>query len=123
VQRVVEVLVEVEGSEHDDLRRVASVREQAAGRLDPVEVGHANVQQDDVGTQVLRLSDRGRAVGGLADDLDVRFRVEDHPEAGADERLVVDNEDADLGLACFGARRPSAACIGTCSPPFRGRAA
>ena len=39
--------------------------------------------------------DRGLAVGRLADDLDVRLVREDHPEAGADELLVVDEEDAD----------------------------
>ena len=42
--------------------------------------------------------DRLRAVGGLADDVDVVLGVEDHPEAGADERLVVG--DQDRGCSC-----------------------
>ena len=40
-------------------------------------------------------ADRLAAVGGLADDLDVGLGVEDHPEAGAHERLVVGEQDAD----------------------------
>jgi hypothetical protein len=34
------------------------------------------------------------AVARLADDLEVLLRLEDHPEPGADECLVVDDEDA-----------------------------
>ena len=36
-----------------------------------------------------------RAVAGLGDDADLRVGLEDHPEAGADERLVVGDQDAD----------------------------
>ena len=39
--------------------------------------------------------DRLEAVGGLGDDLDVGLAVEDHAEARAHQRLVVDDQDAD----------------------------
>ena len=39
--------------------------------------------------------DRLAAVAGLADHLDVGLGVEDHAEAGADELLVVRDQDAD----------------------------
>ena len=45
-----------------------------------------------------------RAVGGLADDLHVRLRVEDHREAVAKELLVVGDEDADHGAPSIGKR-------------------
>ena len=45
--------------------------------------------------------DRLRAVGGLADDLQVLAGVDQHPEGAAQERLVVGEEDADgHGVAC-----------------------
>ncbi len=37
-------------------------------------------------------------VGGLAHHLDVGLGVEDHPEPGADELLIVGYEDADAHL-------------------------
>ena len=53
------------------------------------------------------------SVGGLADDLDVVLAFEDHPDAAADERLVVDDEDADHDAA------PSCgSCAATTKPPF-----
>ena len=95
-QRLVDVLVEVEGGQHDHPhRRVVVARgDDAAGRLDAVELGHADVHQHDVGLQPARHVDRLHAVDGLADHLDVVLGVEDHLEAGADERLVVGDHDA-----------------------------
>ena len=71
------------------------VGQDAPRRLEAVELGHADVHQDDVGPQRAHLVDRLAAVRGLADDLDVGLGVEDHAEAGAHERLVVDEQDAD----------------------------
>ena len=42
-----------------------------------------------------RLEDRPLGVRRLADDLDVVLRVEQQPQAGADDRMVVDDEHAD----------------------------
>ena len=77
----------------------AVVGEQLTRRLDPVDLGHADVHEDDVRLQAQRLGDRLDAVRGLADDLDVLLGLEDHAKAGAHERLVVDDEDAE-GHAC-----------------------
>ena len=93
-ERVVDVLVHVEGGQHHDLRIGTVVTEQAASRLDPVDVGHADVHQHDVRPQAPRLRHRLSPVRRLADHLDVLFSLEDHAEAGADERLVVDDQHA-----------------------------
>ena len=72
--------------------RVAVGGEPASG-LDAVEAWHADVHQDEGGAQAPRLVDGLLAVGGLAHHLDVRRRLEQLAEAGADERLVVGDQD------------------------------
>ena len=52
---LVQVLVHVEGREHDDLRLGALVAEQQAGRLDSVHGRHPHVHQDDVRAKPERL--------------------------------------------------------------------
>ena len=93
-ERFVDVLVEVERREDEDPRRVVG-REDPPGRLEPVELGHADVHQDDGGIEAGGLLDRLEPVARLGDDLDVLFAGEQHAEAGADHRLVVGDEDAD----------------------------
>ena len=83
--------------------------------FEAVELGHPDVHQDDVRSQRANLVDRVAAVGRLADDLDLRLGVEDHPEAGADERLVVDEQNADHDRASAGSCARS-----TKPPPSRG---
>src|SRR6266542_2651236 len=65
------------------------------GRLEPVQPRHAHVHQHHVGLQAARGLHRLQPVGGLADNLDVSLRLQDHPEAGADQPLVVDHQNAD----------------------------
>ena len=60
------------------------------------------------GLELGRLTDRLVAVVGLADDLDVGLALEDHPETGADEALVVREEDADHPGSPNGRRARSA---------------
>ena len=62
------------------------------------------------------------AVDRLADDLDVVLGVEDHPEAGADERLVVGDQDADAHAASTGSRGAAAASAASASPCSGSRA-
>src|SRR5262249_6496296 len=50
--------------------------------------------QHDVRIEVPCELDRLEPVLGLRDDFQVLARLEDHPEAAADERLVVGDEDA-----------------------------
>ena len=98
----VDVLVEVERRQDHDPRRCARDApvgtrwtDQPPGRLQAVETRHPDVHQHDVGPVAPGQPDRCLAVGGLRDDLDVRLRLEDHPEAGADQGLVVGDEDAE----------------------------
>ena len=94
LQRFVDVLVEVErGEDQDPCGGVGG--EDAPRRLEAVELGHADVHQDDRRLEARCLVDCLEPVAGLGDDLDVVFVGEEHAEAGADHRLVVGDEDAD----------------------------
>ena len=64
---------------------VARLGDDATGRLEPVDVGHLYVHQDDVGVPLPRNVDGIAAVAGLAADGDARLDLEDRAEAGADE--------------------------------------
>ena len=75
----------------DDRGRVA-VAGEPRGDVEAVEVGELDVEQDDVRAQPARLGERGRAVGGLADDL-VALGLEQQPRPGAEAGVVVDDED------------------------------
>ena len=68
---------------------------QLAGRLEPVEPGHPDVHQHDVGPQPRRGLEALAAVGGLADDLDVVAAAEHQRQRRPDERVVVDHEHPD----------------------------
>ena len=93
-ERLVDVLVQIERREDEDARlRVG--REDAAGRLQPVELRHADVHQHDRRIEAGSLVDRLEAVRRLGDDLDVVLVGEQHAEAGPHHRLVVGDEDAD----------------------------
>src|ERR687894_390514 len=85
-QRAEDVFVEVECREHEHSgRRLDCAARQLRCRLDSIHVGHADVHQDDVGSQLAHAVDRLPAVGSLADDLEPGLRVEEQPEAGAHE--------------------------------------
>jgi hypothetical protein len=92
-------LVEVEGREHDDARLPPAARlrggEDGARGLDAVHDGHADVHEDDVGQGLLRHPDALDAVARLADELEVGLAGDEHADARAEERLVVDEPDAD----------------------------
>ena len=95
-----------------------------ARRRDPVELGHADVHQHDVGPQPLRAVDGLLAVGRLADDRDVVLGLEHHPEARPHERLVVGDEDADahrasvIGSDARTTKPPSGRRPACSSPPY-----
>ena len=107
-QRGEHVLVEVERRQDDHARRrVAVALDQHPRRRDAVEPGHADVHQHDVGGGDREALERLAAVLGLADHRHVGLRVDHHPQTGADERLVVDQEDA--GHARSSATSPAGA--------------
>jgi hypothetical protein len=105
-QRLVDVLVEVEGGEHEHARPVG--HRDAARGLDAVDARHADVHEHDVGQCLPRARDRLGAVARLADDLDVGLRAQDHAKARAHEALVVGEQDADHRAAGSGSRTRSA---------------
>src|SRR5207302_5626640 len=72
----------------------------------PVQAGHPHVHQDHVRAQPPDLLDRLQPVTRLARHLDVRLGLEDHPKAGSDQGLVVDDQDPDRhqGSAPSGSR-------------------
>ena len=93
-QRLVDVLVEVERRE-DQHPRGAIGREDAPRRLEPVELRHADVHENDGRIESRRLLDGLEPVRRLRDDLDVLLAAEEHPEARPHHRLVVGDENAD----------------------------
>jgi hydrogenase maturation protein HypF len=122
-QRLVDVLVEVEGGQDQDARGVVG-GEDAPRRLEPVELRHADVHQDHGGPEARGLVDRLEPVRRLRHDLDVVLAAEQHPEARADHRLVVDDEDADAhagpppsGSRVLSTKPPPSAVPVVSSPP------
>jgi hypothetical protein len=95
----------------------------ASGGRQAVELGHADVHQDDRRPEASGLLDGLDPVARLGDDLDVRLAREEHAEAGAHHRLVVGDEDADAHRRSPSGRRvrrtnpPPAAVPAVMSPP------
>src|SRR6476661_781397 len=103
-ERSVDVFVQVEGGqdEHPDVLGLLGPADYP-GRFQPVQMRHPDVHQDDVGPFLPGQRDRLGAVAGLADDLEVRRGINEHPEAAAHERLVVGHQDPDhLGTCAIG---------------------
>src|SRR5207244_10809010 len=95
----------------------AGVGDQLLGGRDAVHAGHSDVHEHNVGMELPGAPYRLLAVGGLAHHVEVRFAVEDEVEAGADEGLVVDDQDADhAGTVMRGMR----ACTRQPGPGARG---
>ena len=117
-QRVEDVLVQVIGGQDHDVR-VEAHRGEPTGGLDAVESRHPDVHQHHVGAKAARGLDRRQPVFRFADHLDVRLGLEDHAKAGAHQRLVVDDQNADRHQAAglTGSRATTAN-----PPPGRGPA-
>ena len=120
LHRVVDVFVGIECRQHQH-PSVCAGGGQSMCRLDPVNLGHPHVHQHDVGLE--RASGVGgrRTVAGPADDLEVGLDVEDHPKPGADEVLIVWDEDADHASGIDARTRKAPAVSRTASrlPPYR----
>ena len=67
-----------------------------AGSLDTAALGHAHIHQHDVGHGLLGAFDGLGAVGGLTDELDVGFLLQDHLETASEERVIVDDHHPEL---------------------------
>ena len=71
---------------------VGQLRREPPGGGHPAEHGHLQVHQHDVGPSLARELDGLLAVGGLADDVDADV-LEQHPQALAEDRVVVGDDD------------------------------
>src|SRR5206468_11685446 len=91
-QRVVDVGVEAESGQDQDAGAWSRTHD-ASGCLDPVQDGHADVHEHDVGLQAAGCGDRVLAVASLTDDTRVRLRLEDLAQPDPDERLIVSDQD------------------------------
>jgi hypothetical protein len=80
-------LVEVERGQDEDPRCVIG-RENPSRRLEPVELGHADVHQYDRGLEAGGRLDCVEPVTRLRDDFDLLFAGEQHAKAGPDHRLI-----------------------------------
>jgi hypothetical protein len=74
-ERVVDVLVEVEGGQHEHGGALAVRGEETARRFDAVHGRHADVHEDDVGARGGGEVDRLASVGRLADEGESRRRT------------------------------------------------
>jgi hypothetical protein len=93
-------LVEVERREHDDPRR-------RGARLGSASGSAVAARPSITGIRMSMSTTSGRPGGrrarlrprlGFADDGQIRLRVDDHADAGAEKGLVVDEDDADRAL-------------------------
>ena len=62
--------------------------------MQAVHLGHRHVHDDDVRVGLLDQRDGVEAVAGLAGDLQVGVVFENAPEPLADQRVIVDQDDA-----------------------------
>jgi hypothetical protein len=100
LERAMDVLVEIEGGDHHHRERVLNLwPSELAGRRDPVQAGHPDVEQAHVGAELTGQLHRFEPVDRLTDHLDTGLRTEDHRQPGADEFLVVRDQHPDRHLA------------------------
>src|SRR6188768_1277018 len=86
-----QVLLGARGGEDHDLR-VGRDLAQPRQRAEAVELGHRQVEEDEVGLEALGLDDRLVAVRGFADHVELVL-LEQGGERLARERVVVDEQD------------------------------
>ena len=79
--------------EHERLRRGSGAKD-VGQRVDPASPGHHDVEQDDIGRRRTGQLDRLTGVRRLADDHEVRLALEQLSQPGANERVVIAQEDA-----------------------------
>src|SRR5215469_14452943 len=94
-QRLVHVVVQVEGGQNQDPGRAVAGRRDLPGGLQAVEHRHADIHEDDVGAQLSDPGDGLLPVDGLADHLDVGLGVEQDGKARPHHALVVGHDHAD----------------------------
>ena len=81
------------GEDHDP--RLRASRDHPPGGLDPVHLRHRQVEQHDVGLDLGDGGDRGGAVADRCDDVDVGLGAEQLDQAGADDRMILREQQPD----------------------------
>src|ERR1700748_242357 len=69
------------------------------GACDAVEIGHADVEDGDVGFQLRGLRHRLAAIFRFADDTEVRLLLDHEPKATTHARVIVRGQDANFPWA------------------------
>src|SRR3989442_4654597 len=75
-------------------RRVLELQ-QELGDLEAVEIGKLDVEENEIGLELLGGLQRGGPVLGLADDR-IPLGLEQRPRAGSEARMVVDDQDCHI---------------------------
>ena len=89
-EREVHAALRARGAQHHDgARRLAH---DVAERLQPVELGHLDVERHDVRLERVDLPDGLVAVARRADDLEIRRAIDDLADDAPHERTVVDDQ-------------------------------
>jgi hypothetical protein len=101
LQRPVDVLVVVEGSQHQHAGGPGRL-EDPPGRFEAVQHRHLDIQQRHTGTKARDDADRLQPVRRLSDHVHPRFMVEDDADTVADKPLVICDHDRDQ--VCLGHR-------------------
>ena len=70
--------------------------EQRRQRVDAVDAGQVVVEQDQVGLQRFGTAQRFAGVARVADDLELRVALQQGRQAAPEQRVVVDDQDADV---------------------------
>src|ERR1022692_674575 len=100
-QRVVDVLVQVEGGQDEDARPIEPGAPGGAaelpGGLDAIHARHADVHEDDVRAQFAADGHRLGPVAGCAEDREVWLRGQEPGESGANYLMIVGDDDPDRG--------------------------
>ena len=109
------VLAVVAGEDQDF--EVGVPAQQLPGELEPVHARHDGLGDDDVRVVLGDERKSLEAVAGLGDDLDVGLRVEQRPDPLPLDRVIVDEQDADLSCAFH--RSPLGRSQEAGSPPRR----
>jgi hypothetical protein len=104
-----ELLLGVHG-EHEDLGALLHGGD-PAGRLHPAHAGHGQIHHDDVGRELLHLLERLLARLRFSHHREVRLRIEQRPESGAQHAVIISQKDLDR----FRHHRPREKCL-TCAP-------
>ena len=78
-------------AENDDLNLRMKIANFANG-LEAIHAGHAEIHNDDIRMEILRLQDRFVAVSSLTADFDVEHGGQQGANAAANEVLIVNNQ-------------------------------